>query len=159
MRCADGDGCITGGSMRARGHDTIEHTADMGIRGWGGGMAEAFEETALAMFELMADIDGLAADRAVHVSCAGADREELLVEFLNALLSRTDIDEVVLVSVEITALERRGDEWMLAARARCAPRAHAAGRLLAEVKAATYYGASVRESGRGRWEARCVVDL
>jgi SHS2 domain-containing protein len=42
-----------------RGHDTIEHTADMGICGWGRIENDAFEEAALAMFELMVDGEDL----------------------------------------------------------------------------------------------------
>ena len=122
-------------------------------------MAEAFEETALAMFELIADLGGLAAEREAVVSCDGSDREELLVEFLNSLLSKADIDGLVLVHVEIERLDRRREQWTLAARAMGAPLERAAGRFFTEVKAATYYGASVRMSEEGRWEARCVVDL
>lgn len=122
-------------------------------------MAEAFEETALAMFELIADLGGLAAERETVVSCDGSDREELLVEFLNGLLSKAGIDGLVLVHVKIERLEGRGRQWTLAARALGAPLERAAGRFLTEVKAATYYGASVRMGEKGRWEAQCVVDL
>ncbi|HUV36728.1 MAG TPA: archease [Patescibacteria group bacterium] len=145
--------------MRERGHDTIDHTADMGIRGWGAGIPEAFEEAARAMFELAAELDGLAADREVSVSCEGTDAEELLVEFLNTLLTRADLEDLVFVRVSIDRLGKDGGSWRLGARVMGAPRERAAGRLLTEVKAATYYGASVRMSGEGLWEARCVVDL
>jgi SHS2 domain-containing protein len=148
-----------GVSMQARGHGTIDHTADMGVHGWGGSMAAAFEETALAMFELIAVLDGLAAERETIVSCDGSDAEELLVEFLNGLLSKAGVGDMVLVSVEIERLERREERWTLAARALGVPVERAAGRYLTEVKAATYYGASVRMNEGGRWEARCVVDL
>lgn len=146
-------------AMRSRGHGTIEHVADMGIHGWGSSCADAFEETAEAMFELMAELEGLESDRDVAVSCEGTDLEELLVEFLNRLILQADIEDVVLERVTIDRLEYTGGRWLLTARARGLPREQAAGRFLIEVKAATYYGASVRESSEGRWEARCVVDL
>ncbi len=145
--------------MQSRGHGTIEHVADMGIHGWGSSCAEAFEETAAAMFELMAELEGVESDREVAVSCEGTDLEELLVEFLNGLILRADIEDVVLERVAVDRLEYAGGRWRLAARARGLPRERAAGRFLTEVKAATYYGASVSENSEGRWEARCVVDL
>jgi SHS2 domain-containing protein len=117
--------------MCTRGHGTIDHTADMGICGWGDSIIAAFEETAASMFELMADLDGLGADRDAAVSCG----------------------------VVVDRLEKTAGGWILTAHARGASRENAAGRLLAEVKAATYCGASVIEKGEGRWEARCVVDL
>ena len=145
--------------MRQRGHGTIDHTADMGIHGWGCGVSEAFEEIALAMFELMAELDGLVGDRETTVSCEAADRKELLVEFLNAIITRVDIEDMAPVRVSIERLGERAGHWTLAARVLGTSRENAAGRFLSEVKAATYCGASVLERGEGRWEARCVVDL
>jgi SHS2 domain-containing protein len=131
----------------------------MGIRGWGGSPAEAFEEAAAAMFELTADLRGLDPRHEAALSCTGDGPEELLVEFLNALIARADLDEVVFVRVTIDDLARTGKHWTLTARALGAARDAAAGRFLTEVKAATYYGAAVVRDDDGRWEARCVVDL
>ena len=74
--------------MTARGHETIDHTADMGLRGWGGSPAEAFEETAMAMFDLMIDRKGAAAENEYSISIGGRDLAELLIEFLNELLGK-----------------------------------------------------------------------
>jgi SHS2 domain-containing protein len=142
-----------------RGHETIDHTADMGIRGWGPSVRESFEEIASAMFGLMADADGIAPTKAFPVACEANDLEELLIEFLNALLARSDVQGIIPMAVKITSFAERAGRWMLAADAAGAPAAELSGRLLTEVKAATYYGARVRESEGGVWEARCVVDL
>jgi SHS2 domain-containing protein len=142
-----------------RGHETIDHAADMGIQGWGATPAEAFEEIAAAMFELMVDGGGLTPTKTVPVSCRGSDDTELLLEFLNALLSAADIEGMVFLRAVVSALERGGGGWSVEATAHGVPVEEARERLLVEVKAATYYGASVRRREDGSWVARCVVDL
>ena len=78
--------------MTGRGHETLDHTADMGLRGWRTSPAQAFEETALAMFDLMVDRSGVVAQKEFRLSIGGMDLTELLVEFLNELLSLADIE-------------------------------------------------------------------
>jgi len=131
----------------------------MGIRGWGGIPAEAFEETAAAMLGLMVDSSGLAPSRRLAVSRTGGDLTELLIEFLNALLSEADRAEIVFLGVRVSRLEERDGEWIIEAEARGTPVADVRDRLLIEVKAATYCGASVQEREPGLWAAQCVVDL
>ncbi len=145
--------------MTGRGHETLEHTADMGLRGWGGSPAEAFEETALAMFELMVDRHGMAAEIDHRLSIGGRDLTGLLIEFLNELLSFADIEDTAFVSVRIERLEGGGEDWELDAVIGGIPRGKCRKRLLSEVKAATWYGASVGRDSDGRWVAGCVVDL
>ena len=145
--------------MAGRGHETLEHTADMGLRGWGGSPAEAFEETALAMFDLMIDRAGAASEITYSLSIGGRDLTDLLVEFLNELLSLADIEDAAFVSVSIEKLNGEGAEWDLDAVIGGIPRKRCMKCLLSEVKAATWYGASVVRTTDGRWVAGCVVDL
>ena len=145
--------------MKERGHETLDHTADMGIRGWGGTLEAALEETAASMFELTADIHGLEPRIEVTITCSGKDEGELLVEFLNALICAADVNELILCTTVIGSIKKSRDGWSLEATARGVPREEVAGRLLVEVKAATYCGISVAKDGEGRWAAQCVVDL
>jgi SHS2 domain-containing protein len=146
--------------MLSRGHETIDHTADMGIRGWGKTPAEAFEEAAAAMFELMADVGGLEPSRRSTISREGADLTELLIEFLNGMLSDADLSGTVYLRAAVTRLEQISDgTWTLDAAIDGVPLDDVRDRLRIEVKAATYYGASVCETDPGVWTARCVVDL
>jgi SHS2 domain-containing protein len=145
--------------MKIRGHETLEHTADMGLRGWGGTPAEAFEETALAMFDLMIDRRVAGAEKGYTLSIGGRDLTGLLIEFLNELLSLADVEETAFVTVSIERLEGCGEDWELEAVIGGIPREKCGKRLLSEVKAATWYGASVDCEKDGLWVAGCVVDL
>ena len=145
--------------MLSRGHETVDHTADMGIRGWGRTPGEAFEEAAAAMFELMADIRGLVPSRRSTISREGTDLTELFIELLNGMLSAADLSGTVYLGATITRLENAGGKWALDAAIEGVPLEDVRDGLRIEVKAATYCGASVTEDEPGRWQARCVVDL
>jgi SHS2 domain-containing protein len=146
--------------MSSRGHETIDHAADMGIRGWGRTPGEAFEETAAAMFELMADGRGIHRSRRSAISREAADLTELLIEFLNGMLSDADLSGTVYLGAVMTRFEKTPNgKWVLDAAIDGVPLADVRDRLRIEVKAATYCGASVRETDAGIWVAQCVVDL
>ena len=143
------------------GHETIEHTADMGISGWGFNENVAFEEIALALFELIVDGEGLEPKGNVDIEAEGNSYDELLVDFLNVLLTRSDIEELVFLDVDIGEISRDAEtnEYHLHATARGVPRDRVRDRLLREVKAATYYGVSVGRDESGNTRATVVVDL
>ena len=111
------------------------------------------------MFDLMLDRSGAVAQIENRLSIGGTDLTGLLVEFLNELLSLADIEELALVSVSIERFESVGEDWELDAVIGGIPRAKCRKRLLSEVKAATWYGASVSRDSDGRWVAGCVVDM
>ena len=131
----------------------------MGIMGWGARVEEAFEETALAMFELMIEGDGLEPSREIKFEVQGESLPDLLTEFLNRLLLDADIAELAFLSVHVSSIAEREGAYCLAGGAKGISRSEMRDRLLVEVKAATYYGAAVAKDEIGRWEARCVVDL
>ncbi len=149
----------SGNDMYARGHETVEHGADMGIKGRGRSAEEAFEETAVAMMELLTDSRGLVPERSICIDCKGDDLSGLLIEFLNSILLKSDLEELAVFEVTITRMDRIEGEWVLEASAGGMPRKGIPERLLSEVKAATYCGVSVEQVAPGRWEAGCVVDM
>ncbi|MDD3643736.1 MAG: archease [Candidatus Krumholzibacteria bacterium] len=146
-------------TARNKGHETVEHTADMGLRGWGATPAEALEETACALLDLMADRGGLEGELRFEFDVTGDGPEELLVEFLNELLSLSDVEEAVLTGVTVKWCVDEGDGWALRAVVNGVPRTEFRDRMLREVKAAASYGASITRVGGGQWTALCVVDL
>ncbi len=146
-------------SMTARGHDTFEHTADMGITGWASGPEGALEEAAQAMFELIYDVEGVKAQREITVHASARGPDGLLVEFLNELLSRADLEDLAFTKVEIESIDVAGYEWSGRGRVSGVDRNGMAGRFLSEVKAATWHMAYLGREPGGMWRARCVVDM
>ncbi len=146
--------------MPGRGHETFDHTADMGIRGWADNLPGALEETAQAMFEMIFDGEGVDPEEEIEIIASGNDRGEILVEFLNELLTAADMAETALTGVAIGRLTREEDgRWTLEGAARGVKRSRYPDRLLSEVKAATWQGLSVREDEDKSWVAQCVIDM
>ncbi len=135
------------------GYETFEHEADMGIRGSGETLEEAFENGARAMFSIMLDLVGVEPEEKVEISCSAPDRETLFVEWLNELLTQASLREMVFSDFKIESLEKdslRGYAY----GERLDKKKH---RLKVEVKAATYSMLKVYKNEK--YVAQCVVDV
>jgi protein archease len=134
-------------------YETFDHEADIGIRGFGSSIEEAFENAALAMYSVMVRIETIEPREPKEINLSAPDEELLLVEWLNALLSLSDIERMVFsrfeVKIEGTSLTARA--W----GERLDRIRHEAN---VEVKGATYHMLKVGKSG-GRYVAQCVVDV
>jgi SHS2 domain-containing protein len=140
--------------MRQRGHETFEHEADIGIRGYGESLEEAFAEAARAMFAIMAgDLEGVPAKSGVAVEASGYDLESLFVAFLNELLAKADLEGVAFsgFDIAVSGLELSGTAYGAEIDYRSEDRG-------VEVKGATYSQVRVEQKG-GIWTAQCVVDV
>lgn len=135
-------------------YELFEHEADIGIRGFGETMAAAFENAAAAMFSIMVDIDKIDGRDEVEISCDAPDRETLLVEWLNALLAKADLEGMVFGRFKVEIDER---ENKLLGYAYGEPLDQKKHRAKTEVKAATY--SNLRVGKNARWVAQCIVDV
>jgi len=135
------------------GFETFEHEADIGIRGFGTTLEEAFANAGAALFSVMVDITRVAEREFRGVNVSADDREQLLVEWLNALLAVSDIERMVFSRFEVRIEGNRlaGTAWGENLD-RTMHNAHV------EVKGATYHMLSVRQEN-GRFVAQCVVDV
>ncbi|MFQ6012771.1 MAG: archease [Thermoplasmata archaeon] len=97
-------------------YEVLEHTADVGIKAYGDGVNEIFENAALGMFDLMTDVSRVRPVGEVHVEVEAHDLGSLLVDWLSELLFLHDTDDVFFsefdVTVEDVALraEARGED-------------------------------------------------
>ena len=143
-------------------YELFEHKADMGVRGFGSTLEEAFQEGAKAMFEVMVDLKQIEPKAGVEVEAFAPDREELFVEFLNQLLYLRDVQEMFFSEFKINSIEKRekeGEELLfLKGMARGEKINLKSQRIKVDVKGATFSQLSVKE-GNGQWTAQCVVDV
>ena len=134
-------------------YETFEHEADVGIRGFGGSLEEAFQNAAAALYSVMVNISTVESKERRTVTVSAPERELLLVEWLNALLSLSDIERMVFSKFEVAieGAQLTGTAWGEGLdRSRHEPHV--------EVKGATYHMLSVTER-EGRYTAQCVVDV
>lgn len=145
--------CEMRSAEREKKYETFDHEADIGIRGCGDTMEEAFANAAIALYSVIVKIDAVDPRESRSLSVHAPDPELLLVEWLNALLAVSDIERMVFsrfdVKIDGTALI--GTAW----GERLDKDRHEAH---VEVKGATYHMLSVKQE-HGVYVAQCVVDV
>ena len=133
----------------------FEHPADVGIRGVGRTVGQAFEQAALALSAVTVDIETVEPRQAVTVACEGqGDPDLLLAAWLNTVIYEAATRSMVFGRFAVTI----GDNG-LSATLWGEPldrRRHAPG---PEVKAATYAQLRVEQRPDGAWLAQCIVDV
>jgi tRNA nucleotidyltransferase (CCA-adding enzyme) len=131
----------------------FHHQADIGVRGCGDSLEEAFEQAAVGLTAVIADPAGVAAGTPVSVHCEAPDRELLFADWLNAL-----IYEMTLRRMLFSRFEVRIHDNELDATAWGEPIEVTRHKPAVEVKGATYTELYVDQI-EGAWIAQCVVDV
>ncbi len=132
----------------------FHHVADVGIRGIGHTVEEAFAEGGLALTEVMCDIARVRQSVCVEVSCEAEEPDLLFADWINALIYEMDVRKMVFGRYEV-----RIDGHCLYGKAwgeRIDPERH---EIAVGVKAATYLELKVYLRDDGQWAAQCVVDV
>jgi len=139
-------------------YEYFEHTADIGVRAFGINLAAAFEEAAKGTFNIMVDIDTVNERQEVEITAEADTKENLLVEWLNALISEADHKEMVFASFQIQELRNVGTGYYLKGIAIGESLDSKRHNVKIEVKAATYSQLKV-EFRREKVMVQCVVDV
>ena len=136
------------------GWEHFRHIADIGVRGCGRSLAEAFEQVALAMTAVILDPAAVACGESLQIEVSASDHELLLTEWLNALIYEMATRHMLFARFEV---EIRGD--ILKARAWGEAIDVARHQPAVEIKGATFTELRVWRSEDGLWRAQCVVDV
>ena len=132
----------------------FHHVADIGVRGNGNTLAEAFEQAALAMTAVIVRPDRVADSQRVEISATATDRELLLTEWLDALIFEMATRKMLFSRFEVEIHEQvlRAKAWGegidVARHQPCV-----------EIKGATLTELGVWQDGDGFWHAQCVLDV
>ena len=76
-------------------YEYIDHTADMGIRGFGKTFLEALSNVALGMFAAMHDMKYVEPTESRKIDISAATLEDLMVQFLSQLLYLHDTERFI----------------------------------------------------------------
>lgn len=135
----------------------FEHKADIGIRGFGATIEEAFSEAAKAMTDVIVDVRSVGKDKKEIIEISAVDDAALLAAFLNQILFIKDTKKLIFSTFVVTISK---EKERLVLRAKVAgttldPKRH---NFKVDVKAATYSELKVAKQG-ARWIAQCIVDV
>ncbi|MGY5864697.1 MAG: archease [Candidatus Thorarchaeota archaeon] len=121
-----------------RGFNFHDHTADITIECWAPDLIDAFEQAALATFEVILDISTVEPQDTVEISVTATDLEELLVEWIGELIALIDIKGQFYSKFHVDHLEATLEGYILEARALGENIDHEKHDTRTEVKAMTY---------------------
>lgn len=144
--------------MSERGFELLEHKADMGIKGFGESFEQAFEESAKAMFSVMTDLKKVKSKENVGLTVKAKNLEELLVQWLNELLSVADAKEMLFSEFKVEQVYVKEGEYFLKGNAGGEKIDKKKHEMKTEVKAATYSGLKVGKE-KELFFAQCIVDV
>ena len=132
----------------------FEHGADIGVRGYGKSLAQAFEQCALALTGVITDTKKIDARDCFEVTCTAEENDLLLIDWLNELIYQMATRHMLFSNFNIKI-----DDHHLVATV-CGEHAEQSRHHPAvEVKGATFTELSVSQNNTGEWIAQCIVDV
>lgn len=135
-------------------YETIDHTADLGIRVFGADAKDLFANAAFALFDLITDIDALKGLNEYKVHITGDDWPDTMVNWLRELLYLWTCKEMLVKATAIFYLT----EHEVTARVNFDlfdPDLH---KIKNEIKAVTYHQLQVESTPLG-WESKIIFDV
>ena len=135
-------------------YEQFPHTADIGVRAFGKDLKELFENAAFAMFDIIADLEGMSGETTEILEVKAANHEELLVAWLDELLYIFYTKQLIFYKFNIERLE----EGSLRASVVGRPIAANRNRLKTEIKAATYSDLKINKIADG-YSVEIIFDV
>lgn len=131
----------------------FEHGADIGIRGIGATLDEAFEQAALAMSAVVTDIALIQATASIDIRCNEDHTDALLYDWLNALVYEMATRKMLFNRFEVMISD--GELKATVTGESIDIQRH---QPAVEIKGATYTELAVYQE-KDQWVAQCIVDV
>ena len=122
----------------------LEHTSDAYVAAYGKSLEEAFENAALAMFDIMTDVSSIEPRTADSFQMEADDEYALLYKWLETLLVKFETDMTLYSRFNIISIRKRNETFALEAKAYGETFSREKHRPRVEVKAVTYHRMDIR---------------
>ena len=132
----------------------IDHTADFGIQVFGADSRELFSNAALALFDVITEVDALKGDDSCNIKASGEDWSDLMINWLREILYLWNGREMLVKSVQVLSLSEHNISAKIYFDAYL-PDRHT---IKTEIKAVTYHQIQVKRSPSG-WKAQIIFDI
>ncbi len=136
------------------GYEFLDHTGDIGIKVWADDIKGIFRETALALFDIIADLEKIEARLDREIVAEGAGLEQLMVAWLSELIYLHEVEELLFCDFTLWEIDEKSVRGLARGERFDAGR-HV---IKTSVKAATYHQIEIKEKN-GRWYAQVIFDI
>ncbi len=140
--------------MSNKRFEIVDHTADIAMRAYGSTLKELFQNAALGMFNILADLEGIKSSTEIAIKVDGIDKEELLIAWLEELLYNFYTKNIIFSEFNITELT----DTDLAAKVKGRFVGENKNRLKSEIKAATRHELKIGKKD-DQYETQIVFDV
>ncbi|MGM0771824.1 MAG: archease [Halobacteriota archaeon] len=130
-------------------YEYLEHTADAKFRAYGKTVEEAFENAAVAMFNVMINTSKVDCIHTEDIELISPEIDDLLVDWLSELLFLFEVDFMAFGKFEVTSITQENGEYKLSASASGEEIDLEKHEIDTEVKAVTYNELKVEETTEG----------
>ncbi len=132
----------------------INHPADIAIKVRGQTLSELFANSAFALFDILADLEGLKGTVTVPLTATGLDYEDLLVRWLDELLYQFYTKGLIFCEFAIEQLDKNTLRAQVKGRYLNENR----NRLKTEIKAVTYHDIRIQKL-KSCYTVKLVFDI
>jgi len=130
------------------------HQADIGVRGTGSSIEQAFEQAAVALTAIVTDPVSIRTSKSINIECVEHDTELLFVDWLNAVIYAMVTGNMLFSRFNVKI---KGDRLTAILTGEDIDRDRH--ELAVEPKGATFTELKVIRRDDGAWLAQCVVDV
>lgn len=102
--------------MTDKKYEFLEHTADAYIAAYGRNLAEAFENAAEAMFEVMTEVEKVEGKAEDYIEVEEEDEYALLYSWLEEMIIKTDVKGMLYSKFKIMNIEETSEGFRLKAK-------------------------------------------
>jgi tRNA nucleotidyltransferase (CCA-adding enzyme) len=132
----------------------LEHGADIGVRGYGSSLEEAFTQAALSLSSVVTDLDKIDTCECITVECDASEIDLLLVDWLNEIVYQMATRNMLFGRFEVQIHNN-----YLQARIYGEAADQAKHQPAVEIKGATFTELKVYQADNGEWIAQTVIDV
>jgi len=99
-----------------KGFEFLEHTADAYVAAYGKDLAEAFERAAVAMFDVMTEVEKVEAEVEDNVKVQGEDEFALLYSWLEDLIVKSEVNGMLYSKFKVLKIGKGPSGFKLEAK-------------------------------------------
>lgn len=132
----------------------FEHKADIGVRGIGDTLPEAFTQAALAMSAVVTELEKIDNKECINIECEAPEDDLLFVDWLNEIVYQMATRRMLFNEFKVQIQDHRLQAEICGETADQKKHQPAV-----EVKGATFTELNVYQNDSGEWVAQCIVDV
>lgn len=138
-------------------YEYLDHTADAKFLAYGKTLEEAFENAALAMFNVMINTNTVLHELSCDIDLVAEDIDGLLFDWLSEFLFLMDAENLIFGEFRVHSIQQKDEQFHLTATV-CGEHIDLSRHVFdTEVKAATYNAMQVKKLEDG-WVLQATVD-